>query len=119
MWARIVEFMLGVWLLLSPLIFESGADSTRLLIACGVSFVLIVLVSLLSYLEKFNQLHFLTSVVGIGLLLSAFLYDYSPPPPAYQNFVVVGLLLLMFGVLPNRLQKPPKEWREFYLREDS
>lgn len=52
--------------------------------------------------------------LALWIIGVAFAAPNPPPPAMYQNFVVVGLLLLMIAVLPSRASEPPRGWREFY-----
>jgi hypothetical protein len=54
-------------------------------------------------------------LLPVGAWLIAFgRFQQSPPlPPALQNDLVVGLLLLMFAIIPNEASLPPRAWRRF------
>jgi hypothetical protein len=36
-----------------------------------------------------------------------------PTPPALQNDLLVGVLLLMFAILPSEASLPPRSWRDY------
>jgi hypothetical protein len=36
-----------------------------------------------------------------------------PSPPTEQNHILVGLLLVLFAIIPNEASQPPKAWEEF------
>ena len=38
-------------------------------------------------------------------------YDYNP---SSQNQIIVGLLLAMFAIIPNKTNEMPEAWRKFY-----
>lgn len=111
MWARIVECMLGVWLLLSPFIFRHASDATsRWAVDISFGSTLIVL-SLASYWRPTRGAHWL--LFPVGALLVA-LGRWGQPPPlvgGLQNEIVVGLLLLMLALIPNNASQPPPGWR--------
>lgn len=116
MWARNVEFMLGVWLVLSPFIFHGAEPPDTVMytdFACGAA---VCLIALVAYWPPSRKLHLLNGVIGMGLIAFAFLAG-APPPPYHQNHVVWGLLVLMTCIVPNRVDEPPRRWREYYNEE--
>jgi len=111
MWARIVECMLGCWLLMSPFIFQHSEKEIALWVNdLSVGIVLIV-GSLASYWKRTFWAHWL--FLPIGLWLIGFgRFSYSPPlPRGYQNEIITGILLLMFAIVPNEATQPPKSWQ--------
>lgn len=115
MWPRVVELLIAAWLATSPWIIPSpagSANSVRLnaLICAG----LIALFALLSFRPAWEKAHLLSLAIALWLIGIAFLQPNPPPPAAYQNFVVTGLTLLLFAVLPSQCADPPREWREFW-----
>ncbi len=60
---------------------------------------LVALFALLSFRTAWEKAHLLSSVVALWLISVAFAVPQPPPPPAsYQNFIVVGLTLLLVRV---------------------
>ncbi|MEX0938386.1 MAG: hypothetical protein WDZ59_11050 [Pirellulales bacterium] len=113
MWARVVEVMLGCWLIISPFIFghpESEVGRWLTDMACGT---LVIAFALLSYARPLRHAHLLTILVGFWLIGFAFLAEPYPVPPALQNDVMLGLLLLMMCILPNEATEPPLAWRRY------
>jgi hypothetical protein len=116
MWARVVELMLGCWLAASPFVFRHPAGEPALWandLACGLA---VVVLSLLFFWEPARHAHFGTGAVGLWLVAFAFLTSAPPAPPALQNDLLVGLLLLMHAIVPNEASLPPRSWRP-YLRD--
>ena len=112
MWPRIVEFMLGSWLLISPFIFHHAPDQRLLWITdmgCGSA---VVAISLLSYAPGFRYLHLATVGVSLWLISFGYFYQPYPTPPASQNDILTGLLLAMFAIIPNEATLPPPSWRD-------
>lgn len=110
MWPRVVEAMLGVWLLLSPLVFSVGADHTWVWAAdLGLGGVALVC-SLMSYWPPARYAYLGTLAVGLVLVLLGWV-QARPVPPWHQNHIGVGLLLAMFAILPGRVNLPPRPWR--------
>lgn len=114
MWARIVEVMLGCWLAASPFIFRHPADATFLWandLACAAA---VLTIALLGCWSRTAKLRLLQLGVAAYLIVVAFVSAAPPPPAAYQNYVVLGLLLVITGVIPSRATLPPRTWQAFY-----
>lgn len=108
MWSRVVEIMLGFWLMASPFIFGFGSLINDLL--CGI---VIVVFGFLSFWNRTGWAHFLILLVAVWLI--AFGYSTGhPAPPSAQNQIIVGLLLGMFAIIPNNANEMPDAWRMFY-----
>jgi hypothetical protein len=110
MWARVVEFMLGCWLAISPFIFQHPASSLTPWIIDWVTAGLVILFALLSYWPPLKHIHLMTALVALGLVALGRLSSWEHPPPGAQNQIVVGLLLLMFALVPNHASQPPEAW---------
>lgn len=116
MWARNIEFMLGIWMVLSPFIFAHAEPPAAVVWTdVGTAFAICV-VSLVCYYPASRKLHLVNGVIGLAYIVYAFLGP-QPPPPYHQNHVIVGLLLMMLCVVPNRASEPARKWREFYDEE--
>jgi hypothetical protein len=111
MWARVVEMMLGFWLIMSRFVFpyETGSLLTNDLV-CG--FIVIVLAGL-SYWPKTFWAHFLLLPVALWLIVYAYTFGH-PAPPTAQNQIVTGLLIAMFAIIPNGADELPDDWKRFY-----
>jgi hypothetical protein len=112
MWARTAESMLGIWLVLSPFIFR-GTDAigewSAVHVAAGAA---VVTLSLLSFWRPTAHAHLLTAALAVGLTLYAYVAGERPGPPAAQNAITVGLLLLLLAIVPNDASRPPAPWRQ-------
>jgi SPW repeat len=111
MWARTVEFMLGCWIIISPFVFRHPADQSSLWVtdvSCGFA---VVVISLLSYAPRLRYLHPGTAGVSLWLVLFGYFYQTHPTPAPLQNDILVGLLLMMFAIVPNESTLPPPSWR--------
>ena len=114
MFARVIEVMLAIWLALSPFIFRHPVDARFLWVNDFACATLVALFALLSYARALQHLHLLNGLVGLWLVLSAFLVGDIPPEPGYQNFAATGLLLMMLAIVPSRSQEPPAAWRRYH-----
>ncbi len=111
MWARVVEIMLAVWLALSPFVFHFSPDATLLWVNDFSCAALIALLGFLSLAKPLRHVHLLSLAVGTWLI--AFAYSAGLPPPAWaQNDIIVGLLVVMFAIIPSDATEPPPSWRE-------
>jgi hypothetical protein len=117
MWGRVVELMLGLWLVLSPFIFGHEALHPGLWrndFACGVA---IVLLALLSFWHALRHVHLLNLLVAAWLIVFGYIYGGYPSPPGAQNNILLGLILLLFAIIPNEANQPPSPWRHYYWQQ--
>ena len=117
MWPRVAEVMLGCWLVLSPFIFRHAAEQWGLWLndmSCGAAAVTL---ALLACWPPCRYAHL--AIIGVGFWLVGFGYLGSPypTPPALQNDILVGLLLMMFAILPTEASLPPPSWRDYWAGE--
>lgn len=119
MWARVIEVMLGFWLMISPFLF-GHYPMDRVLwmndLICGSAIVLLAFLSFwfFSRLRFFRYAHVL--ILGVALWLIGFAYFYGghPASPGYQNDIFLGLILLLPAIIPNDASQPPPSWRRYY-----
>lgn len=117
MWARVVEIMAGFWLLMSLFVFSSGEIGNSGLanyLLCGL---LVIVFGFLSYWKRTRRAHFLTLIVALWLIISGYLTGH-PAPPSAQNQIIVGILLGMFAIIPNRANEMPEAWQKFYAEKN-
>ena len=120
MWPRIVEVMLACWLTVSPFIFDYDEADRLLWITAYLSAAAVATLSLLSLSRRFDKMHLGILVVAAWLAVTGYAFGGErPAPAAYQNDLVVGLLLAMLAILPTRTSEPPQRWLELYARLDS
>lgn len=109
MWARVVEFMLGCWLAVSPFVFQHG-DESLLWATDFIAASTIVTLALLSYWAPLRHAHLGSALVGLAMIAFGRFAAGAEPGPALQNYILVGLLLLMFAIVPNHASRPPRTW---------
>lgn len=112
MWSRVVEVMLGCWLLLSPFLFRHAAEKSALWANDLATGTAVILFGLLSYWRPTRHIHLLSLVVGGWLIAFAYWKGFGTSLPASQNHLIVGLLLLMFAIIPNSASRPTIDWSE-------
>jgi hypothetical protein len=111
MWARHFEVCLAIWLALSWIILRYPIEMEAKIIHDLVTASLILLFSFLNYRYRYS--HLLNLGVAIWLIILAF---YSTEPTAFaqsQNYMVLGILLLIFGIIPPRASLLTPEWTAF------
>jgi hypothetical protein len=111
MWARTSELMIGVWLILSPFIFrntDSAGELAALHMSAGAA---VVAFSLLSFWRPTAHAHLLTAALAAAMTLYAYFGWARPGPPAAQNAITVGLILVLLAIIPNEASHPPEPWR--------
>jgi len=112
MWPRVVEVMLGCWLGMSPFIFRHNSYQRELWwndLGCAFA---VVTLSLLSFWRCCRAAHFGLCAVAIWLVAFGYAEAPVPAPPALQNDILVGMLLLMFAIIPNEANLPPRSWSD-------
>lgn len=112
MWPRVTELMLGVWLIIGPFVFRGTQEMERYIWSMVVSGAVVVVASLLSFWGATSQARFATLLASLWLAGHGYFAAVRPGPPAAQNELTVGLLLLLFAILPNETNRPPVAWRE-------
>jgi len=113
MWARVIEFMLAVWLALSPFIFHYSRDEPFFFVNSFVCASLVTLFSFLSFWYPLRKMHLLT--IGVALWLWSLGYSTFPEKtsPPLENSVVIGLLLLMLAIVPSYSSQLSYSWQKF------
>ena len=119
MWARHMEVVLGIWLGISRFIFHYPEDFTKLMIQDEIFAFLIVLFALLTYRDRFRYLNLLNAAIGVWLIGLVFVSGKGVEFAPDQNYMVIGLLLVMIGLVPSRTKQPPKPWVEFLKKKSS
>jgi len=109
MWARVVEVMLGCWLLISPFVFRNAHDQLSHW-ASGLAGCSTILLALLSYWEPLRHAHLGSAVVALSLIGFGMAASF-PTPPSWQNNILTGFILLMVAIVPNESNLPPRSWR--------
>src|SRR5688572_25022582 len=111
MWPRVVECMLGCWLLISPFVFRyPGSWSGWWINDCATGLAVIGF-ALLSYWRPTRHMHLVTLLVALWLVLYGRFGHQHPFPPAAQNYITIGFLLMMLAIIPNHASQPPEAWR--------
>lgn len=114
MWARQAEVVLGLWLWISPFVFAHDPQRIGLWIhdfGCGA---LLVVIPLLAHWRPLHRAYLALLPVAAWLIGLGWWQTWGSgihPDPAYQNWIMVGLLLAMFAVVPSDASRPPTTWQ--------
>lgn len=108
MWARVSEILLGIWLMISQVLFH---------VPIGLNFalsILIVLFAALSYIPSINKLHLLQVLPAAALFTKSYIYPSADLPLFMQNDILVGLCLLLFAIIPSQASDHPRSWKRYF-----
>lgn len=116
MWARHIEVVLALWLGFSWLIFRYTFDLAQMKMNDIICMVLIIVFSLITYKKRFRYCHLLNFLIGLWLIAWVFSRETGIIFGPYQNYMTVGLLLLMLSLVPSRTKEPPLAWTKYLLK---
>lgn len=111
MWPRVVEAMLGCWLIVSPFIFAHPAERAAWWINDMTSGLAIIVFALASHWPPLKRLHLVSVAVALWLIGFGY-FSQAYVEPAMQNDMVLGLLVGMMAIIPSEANRPPEAWRE-------
>lgn len=115
MWARHMELMLGLWLLISPFVFGHAEDAVFRWSHDLFVGTLLVVIPLAAHWRPLRMAHLGLVPVAVWLLGLGWWKTWHGaslhPDAAYQNWLLVGLLLAMFCIIPSDASAPPRPWR--------
>lgn len=114
MWARILELLLAAWLAISPFLFTYTSHATLFWTTDYICTASITLFSLLSFYLPLRKMHLFNLLIAIYLMTLPFIFKEIPNQSPLQNYMVLGILLLMVAIMPTDAHKQPKPWRDFY-----
>lgn len=114
MWARHMELALGLWLAVSPFALRYEAVETWLWIHDFALASLVVTLSLAAHWHPLRRVHLLLLAAAGWLVGLGWWQTWGSgmhPHPAYQNWILVGLMLAMLAIVPSDASRPPEGWR--------
>ena len=113
MWPRITELAIGIWLCVSPMLFRASDSTPSLALNSFICGTIVMATSVLSFWEPARHARIGTALVGLWLLAFSYSTAGRPAELELQNLFVSGLLLILFVVVPNEANRPPRPWRKF------
>lgn len=111
MWPRLAELLLGLWLMLTPVVFAGTDRIDAFAPRDVVAGAAIVMLSILSFWRRAAWAHLVTALLALVLGSAAYFSGARPGPPAAQNEITIALALLLFAIIPNEATQPPRPWR--------
>lgn len=111
MWPRVVEVTLGAWLLITPFVFRDSPAIHTYATNAMISGSVVIVASLLCFWRRADRSYFVTLLVALWLIGHGYFSAERPGPAPAQNEIMVGLLLLLFAILPTETNQPPGPWR--------
>ncbi len=111
MWARTAEVTLSCFLAVSSFFFpfERNLLPFDMIVAFFIGTF-----SLLSFYHPLRKIHLVNLFFTFVLIGYAFLEPGNPPPPPFQNYMVLGIIFFMLNIIPSQASKPPLPWSKFY-----
>lgn len=113
MWPRTVEVMLACWMAVSPFVFRYPGDATRLWWHDYIVAVLLATFALASFASRLRRAHLLELLLAAWLIGYGWLTTSGIHDAPRQNWMCVGLLLLMIAIIPTECDRPPIAWRRW------
>ncbi|MBP7074632.1 MAG: hypothetical protein KBA81_04530 [Rhabdochlamydiaceae bacterium] len=114
MWARVIEFMLACWLAISPFIFAYPDEAIFFWVSDFGCSVAIAFFAFISFYDPLKKMHLCNLFAAFYLIALGFCSKESFLHYALQNYIVLGILLLMLAIIPTDASQQPKPWRDFY-----
>jgi SPW repeat len=113
MWARTVEVMLACWLAISPFIFRYPSEEGHLWWHDWIVATLLCVLALLSFVRQTRRAHLLELLIAFWLMGYGWATASGVFDAPRQNWICLGLLLLMLALIPSDCVKPPYAWIEW------
>jgi hypothetical protein len=100
--------------MMSPFIFHRAMDVWQFWANDMAAGFAIVVLALASYWRPLRHAHLVILVVAGWLVGFGRFYASPPLPPPLQNDILVGLVLMLFAIVPNNASQPSKSWQRWY-----
>ena len=110
MWPRTVEVMFALWLAISPFVFRYPGDQPGLWWHDFIVATLLAGLALVSFVHSTRRAHLLELLVAGWLIGYGWVTANGVHDAPRQNWMCLGLLLLMTAVIPSDCVKPPYRW---------
>jgi hypothetical protein len=112
MWPRFAELVIAAWLAASPWVFGHVDGPSLLRASDWICAAAIAACAAASFTQRARRAHLAELLVAAWLLGFGYLAS-SAALPALQNNILVAMVLIMFAIVPNEANRPPRAWREF------
>jgi uncharacterized membrane protein YfcA len=90
--------MLGVWLLVSVIVLQSTkSDITNLIIVGVITTISGLTLTLKKYIESW-----IGAILGLWLIISAFIPSIQNVPCKYYNVIIIGIIFILIGFVRHK-----------------
>ena len=111
MWPRVIEFMLACWIAMSPFIFRYPFNANFFWYTDLCCAGLVAFFALISLYHPLRKMHLCNIGVGLYLIGVNGFFDISP---ILENYMILGIILLIVSLVPIPANEPPEPWQQFY-----
>lgn len=114
MWPRVLEIMLACWLALSPLIFRYPTGESWLWWHDYMVATLIAVLAMLSFAPPLRRAHLFELLIAAWLIGYGWITSDGIHDAPRQNWMCLGLLILLTAIIPTDCDRQPVAWRRWY-----
>ncbi len=116
MYRRVLESVIAAWLIASSVLLAlPNAMETRLLpLAAGVFILFVVVLA-----RRGSRAHALVPLMAVLFTIWGWSRFARPGPAVAQNAILMGLLLILLGFVPDEASSPPPGWRPWVRKESN
>lgn len=107
MWPRYTEIVIGAWIVISAFVYPAAPAEIVNRVVCGS---LIAVCAIASFRFRTRYAYLLNFFVASWLIVHAWFASSYPAAPVYQSDILIGLVELMFAIIPNDAFRPPRGW---------
>ncbi|MCB0064312.1 MAG: SPW repeat protein [Caldilineaceae bacterium] len=94
-----INVVLGLWLIISPWVFSYTADSGALWNSIIVGIIVVILAGTrVANVMQNTWLSWLDLVLGLWIIISPWVYNYTMSTGAMWNSVIVGVLIAALSI---------------------
>lgn len=114
MWARHMELALGLWLAMGPFALRHDPGRVQLFAHDFACALLVVAIALAAHWRPLRRVHLLLLPLAGWLVAAGWWSTWGeplPPDPAFQNWILTGLVLSLLAIVPSDASAPPEPWR--------
>jgi hypothetical protein len=96
-WQDVINFLLGIWLFVSPWVVGYAGAGTIATIAWALG-IIVAILALLAILASQWWEEWLNAAIGLWILVSAWVLHVSANPKVLWNNLIVGALLVILSL---------------------
>lgn len=111
MWPRWIECGLAGWLSCAGFVLGVPAAALGVWVVDSAAALAVIAAAITASRRRDGRAHVLTLAVGVIVFVHGFVQPW-PLPAWHENHILVGLLLVMFAVIPTDAHRPPPPWRD-------